>query len=290
MAVSGGVDSVVLLDVLASKFNTQNSVFQFIVAHFDHGIRVGSEGDRLFVEKLASKYGLKFEYRREELGKNASEEIARIRRYVFLRDVAGRYGAKKIITAHHKDDSVETAVFNILRGTGWRGVVSLRSGGDILRPFLGFSKERLLDYARNHKLDWSEDETNQSGRYTRNRIRKFLETLSETEKQKIDEVLSGLIGAANELEALSEEVFEHGFNESSNSFDRGFFISLPYKVSCEILVHWLRLANGTYDKKLINLLAVKLKTLKHGSKVDINKNLFFEISGELISLKSRSPV
>ena len=76
VAVSGGVDSVALLDMLARL-----SDHELIVAHFDHGIRSDSAEDALFVSGLAEQYGLPFEMRREELGSNASEDLARTRRY-----------------------------------------------------------------------------------------------------------------------------------------------------------------------------------------------------------------
>ena len=85
LAVSGGVDSVVLLDMVVQGLMKSDQV---IVAHFDHGIRPESADDAAFVKSLADKYGLLFETKREELGPDASEELARDRRYVFLRDIA----------------------------------------------------------------------------------------------------------------------------------------------------------------------------------------------------------
>jgi tRNA(Ile)-lysidine synthase len=111
VAVSGGVDSVVLLDHLAG-----HPEYELVVAHFDHGIRDDSREDEAFVRSLAEKYNVPFESKREDLGKQASEELARDRRYAFLRSVAGKHNAQ-IITAHHADDAVETIAINLLRGT-----------------------------------------------------------------------------------------------------------------------------------------------------------------------------
>ena len=111
VAVSGGVDSVVLLDVFSKiKHHT------LVVAHFDHGIRTDSVHDARFVEALAKKHTLTFETLREELGADASEEKARDRRYAFLRSVAKKYDGR-IVTAHHSDDAVETIAINMSRGT-----------------------------------------------------------------------------------------------------------------------------------------------------------------------------
>lgn len=167
IAVSGGVDSVVMLDVLTSRYPD----YGWIVAHVDHGMRADSAADARFVAGLAARYGLKFEQQTLSLGSKAGETEARKKRYEFLRIVAKNNQAKNIITAHHADDVVETVALNVLRGTGWRGVCSLRSSGDILRPMLGIYKKDILNYAQSKKLEWCEDFSNLDRRYLRNRIR-----------------------------------------------------------------------------------------------------------------------
>lgn len=171
VAVSGGVDSVVLLDLLAnSQFPTLN--LRLIVAHFDHGIRDDSAQDARFVADLAHQYGMQFETKREQLGAGASEDVARKRRYAFLRSVAEKYDAP-IVTAHHMNDCAETIAINLLRGTGWRGVAVLASD-DIVRPLLGRTKTEIIAYAKKHQLKWREDSTNASDAYLRNRLRPLL--------------------------------------------------------------------------------------------------------------------
>lgn len=174
VAVSGGVDSVVLLDMLASGKHGQH---ELIVAHFDHGIRPDSMDDATFVRQLAAAYELPFETKREELGPNASEELARNRRYAFLRSIAKKHGAK-IVTAHHGDDLVETIAINLLRGTGWRGIGVLDSP-DIERPLLDMRKAEMLRYAKSHQLSWREDSTNSDVRYLRNDVRHRLADIGD---------------------------------------------------------------------------------------------------------------
>ncbi len=163
VAVSGGVDSVVLLDILASQPG-----LELVVAHFDHGIRPESGIDAIFVAGLAKKYGLVLETRREELGPDTSEDKARSRRYKFLREVADKHEAR-LITAHHADDVVETIAINLTRGTGWRGLAVLDS--DIERLLTSLTKAEIIDYARVRGLQWREDSTNAEDKYLRNRIR-----------------------------------------------------------------------------------------------------------------------
>ncbi len=164
VAVSGGVDSVVLLDMLVK------SEHKLIVAHVEHGIRGDdSAADARFVEALAKKYQLPFVAKSLKLGPKASEERARNARYEFLFAQAKKHGAE-LVTAHHADDVVETIALNLTRGTGWRGLAVLERSG-ITRPLLALSKAQVYDYALRHGLEWVEDETNRTDAYLRNRLR-----------------------------------------------------------------------------------------------------------------------
>lgn len=170
VALSGGVDSVVLLHMLVEARE-----HEIVVAHFDHGVRPDSAADARFVEQLATGYGLVYETRREELGTQSSEELARERRYAFLHDVAERHDAK-LVTAHHMGDVVETVALNISRGTRWKGLAGM-SDERVWRPLINRTKSELIAYALEHRLEWCEDETNRQNDYTRNRLRKQLAVL-----------------------------------------------------------------------------------------------------------------
>lgn len=179
VAVSGGVDSVVLLHKLVSAGD-----HEIVVAHFDHGIRPESDADARFVAGLAKQYNLTFESKREELGEKASEAVARERRYAFLRLVAEKHDAT-IVTAHHADDVVETVAINLTRGTGWRGLAVLDTPM-IVRPMLGLTKDEIYNYALLYQLEWVEDETNATDTYLRNRLRRRLRTgLLEQDRDKL---------------------------------------------------------------------------------------------------------
>jgi tRNA(Ile)-lysidine synthase len=168
-AVSGGVDSVVLLSLLA-----QISDLKLIVAHFDHGIRPESADDAAFVAQLATEYRLEYRSEKGRLGADADEALAREARYDFLQRVKDEFAADAIVTAHHQDDVVETMVINLLRGTGWKGLCSLRSTSEVKRPLLAVKKQEIKAYARGRHLEWREDSTNQSDVYLRNRVRKYV--------------------------------------------------------------------------------------------------------------------
>jgi tRNA(Ile)-lysidine synthase len=201
VAVSGGVDSVALLDMLAKQGG-----HELVVAHFDHGIRPESDGDARFVEGLAHKYNLPFELRREELGKDASEEVARDRRYAFLRELAKKHRAE-IVTAHHLDDLVETIVINIERGTGWRGLAVLNAG-DISRPLLQKTKLDIYTYALTHGLEWVEDETNLTYTYHRNQVRRRMYGLSLDSKQRLFNLRAKQAGLSSEIDSEAAHLNE----------------------------------------------------------------------------------
>lgn len=200
LAVSGGVDSVVLLDILAN-----DTSYDLAVAHFDHGIRPDSADDARFVRALVEeKYHLPFFLRREELGRDASEELARSHRYSFLRDVARKTNTR-LVTAHHRDDLVETVAINILRGTGWRGLAAL-SADDIVRPLLDTSKSELLAYALAHRLEWAEDSTNASAKYLRNRLRRSLRSLDPAARQKVAELRGEQVSLRDQIDSETDRL------------------------------------------------------------------------------------
>jgi len=226
VAVSGGVDSVVLLNMLANgEFGMARD--GLIVAHFDHGIRQESAGDAEFVGRLAARYGLPFEMKREELGPNASEELARDRRYEFLRELAKKYGAK-IITAHHADDVIETIAINSIRGTGWRGLAVLDSP-DIWRPLLAYEKSSLYDYARHHHLEWREDATNSDTKYLRNEVRQKLAVMSPEAKEMLLNYHTRQLFLRKEVDTEIQKLLQ------VQPYSRYFLIMLPHSVAIEVL-------------------------------------------------------
>lgn len=165
LAISGGVDSVVLLDIFSQRKHPS------VVAHVDHGIRgEESAADARFVEALAKQYNLPFVSIALHLPADASEEQARNARYEFLFNEAKKYKAT-VVTAHHRDDAVETVALNITRGTGWRGLAVLNREG-IHRPLIELTKQQLYTYAIKQRLEWVEDATNTQDVYLRNRLRR----------------------------------------------------------------------------------------------------------------------
>lgn len=288
VAVSGGVDSVVLLDLLAnnslpnSRLISQNS--KLIIAHFDHGIREESGDDAKFVKDLAEKYGLPFELGRANLGKNASEAEAREARYNFLRQCCKKYNAS-IITAHHQDDLIETIIINLIRGTSWRGLASLESEsihGDIkiIRPLLFISKNQILEYAKNNNLTWVEDVTNQDIKYLRNYVRlQLVPKMLIKDPQAIEKLLKVYHLTVN----LKQEIFKelqllttnHKPQTTNYQLPRYQLIMWPEEVAREVIYTVLtQLDNNWHPTNMqIEKALIFIKTAQPGKILQISSPL-----------------
>ena len=270
VAVSGGVDSVVLLDILV-----KSSQYGLVVAHFDHGIRDDSADDARFVKGLADSYGLPFEMRREELGANAGEELARTRRYEFLQQAVDKHEAAWIATAHHMNDIAETIAINLTRGTGWRGLAVLNRN-DVIRPLLNMTKKEIIEYALQHNLEWCEDSTNQSDTYLRNRLRRKI----------TDEALvRALADLRNKQVALKDQVYEELMNVIGYlppPYSRYFFSQIE-EVSATECLQMLTFARLTRPQTERLLLAIK--TQKPGSKYDAGAGIKVHFTTRHFSLE-----
>lgn len=264
VAVSGGVDSVVLLDLLSK------TKAKLVVAHFDHGIRHNSAEDAAFVRALSAQYGCSYEEERAELGEDASEEQARKARYAFLQKITNKYGATAVVTAHHQDDVIETSVINIMRGTGRHGLTSLKSRQGMYRPLLGFPKSDLLAYAAEKGLQWREDQTNTDTKYLRNKVR--LEILPKmTPEQRVEwlQILHKAAELNEKLDAELQGALRRGLHKGSPILRRKWFIMLPHIVAKEVLIVILRqIGAQDIDKKTIERMTVQIKVLPHGKVIE----------------------
>jgi len=173
VAVSGGLDSIVLLHLLYKM------EMNCIVAHCNFRLRgEDSDGDEVFVGKLAEKYGFPFcttafdttEYAKE---KTVSIEMAaRDLRYEWFEGIRQANQCEYILTAHHADDVVETVLINLARGTGIHGLTGIKAKKDrLIRPLLPFSRDELKSFAQENGLNYREDYTNAQTDFVRNKIR-----------------------------------------------------------------------------------------------------------------------
>ena len=173
VAVSGGVDSVVLLHTLRQQLPDT----KLIVAHVNYHLREESDADESFVRDLAEKYHAIFEHTSwSKVSDIGVEKQARDFRYQFFEQLAKKYHTQTVVVAHHADDQAETVLLKLIRG----GQLSQLSGmhtknRQIIRPFLLITKQELIHYAQENNLHWQEDKTNQDATYTpRNYLRQVI--------------------------------------------------------------------------------------------------------------------
>ncbi len=176
VGVSGGVDSMVLLDVLG------HLVAECVVVHCDHGLRDESAADAQFVATQAAQRGCRYVGRRCPVAALARqngvsiEEAGRTARYALYAQVAADAGAAIVALGHHRDDQAETVLMHLLRGSGssgLRGMQALRDG-TYLRPLLDVSRAEIAAYAQENDIPFREDLSNADWRFLRNRVRGHL--------------------------------------------------------------------------------------------------------------------
>lgn len=199
VALSGGLDSVVLLHLL--RFGVPHLELSLVAAHFDHRMRAGSATDAEWVAGLCRAWEVPVvqAVAREPL---RSEAQARTARYAFLRAAAHRRAISCVATGHHADDQAETVLFRIIRGTGIAGLAGIpERRGVLIRPLLPYHRAELARYAAGSHLRWREDPTNRLLHYARNRLRHDV-------LPRIEAISSGTVAALNRLAEDAREVEE----------------------------------------------------------------------------------
>lgn len=217
VGVSGGADSVALLDILVRLDLGLN----LIVAHLNHSLRgEESDGDEAFVEELASRYGHPCVVRRVDVASLAAaerlslEDAGRRARYAFFAETANEFGAAAIAVAHHRDDQAETVLMRLLRGAGGSGLSGMAGwSGRIRRPLLRVSRADLELYLQDRGLVWRNDSSNSDTDFLRNSIRHELIPFLSRYNPKVSERLA----ATAEILACDEELLEQ---VTASAFDR----------------------------------------------------------------------
>jgi tRNA(Ile)-lysidine synthase len=232
LAVSGGVDSVVLFDLI------KRAGFSFSIAHCNFQLR-GSESVRdeffvsslkgateIFVKKFAtSDYAIEH--------KIAIQEAARKLRYDWFADLIDELHTKidkqiLLVTAHHGDDNIETVLMNFFRGTGilgMRGILPFQSERSLIRPLLIFRKEQLIAYANENHLQFVEDVSNESDKYTRNFFRNQLIPQIQSIFPEAEKNILGNIERLNEVANIYQEAIVGKLNKLCEQ--RGAEVHIP---------------------------------------------------------------
>ena len=256
VAVSGGPDSVCLLDLL-NTYRCDLDI-ELVAAHFDHRLRPGEdEAETRFVEDLASSMGLSFEAGRADPGmdrQNGSlEENARDARYRFLEQVRQMYGAHKIAVGHNLNDQAETVLMRLLRGSGPSGLAGIPPvrEGCIIRPLIEVRRDEIESYLELRGLGYMTDSSNLERGYLRNRLRlDLLPRLKEYQPRIVER-----LGRTAEIMRMDEEWLDakagDWLGREADSGPQGdvrvplpLFLGLDEAIRSRVVRRALRMAGG----------------------------------------------
>ena len=216
VALSGGLDSTVLLDLL------RRTDLEVAAVHIDHQLRPSSTEDAAFCRRLAATWGVPLVVEPLDVAhRGSTQENARIQRYAAIARVAQRLGLDTVVTAHHADDALETALLNFRRGTSARGLSALVAPTrapipswpdlELVRPLASTSRDQIRAYAAQQGLDWHVDPTNEECDYQRNRLRHDVLpglTADGAYLAPMLETLQNLASEAQTLEAIASHHFD----------------------------------------------------------------------------------
>jgi tRNA(Ile)-lysidine synthase len=202
LAVSGGIDSVVLCELC------KQAGYRFVIAHCNFTLRgEESERDANFVRDLAKGYDVPFYIKAFDTkdyattNKLSIQEAARALRYAWFKELN-----KLVVTAHHLDDNIETMLMHFFRGTGIHGLRGmLPKQGAVVRPLLFAHKQELTYFAQEHTLVWVEDSSNQQDKYTRNYFRNQVIPLVHTMYPEVENNLAANLRRFSDMEMLCDQ-------------------------------------------------------------------------------------
>lgn len=278
LAVSGGVDSMALLAMYKQA--------DIVVAHVDHGTRKSSAEDADFVRQKCQELGVKFYETKLELGEGVSEELARKKRYEFLKTIQEKEGGT-LCTAHHLDDVLESIAINLIRGTGWRGLTPFY-GDELVRPFIisKMWKRDVLKFAGEQKICFRQDPTNYEIDYLRNRVRERMNELDKTARADI----VNLFEKQNELRGKIEKLVTELAKQTvvgKNFHKKELFLTADEKVAIEVLREICLMHGYSLTRKQLGDFLLAIKTYAPHKKFNLPKNHFVTILKNYIMFEEK---
>ena len=219
LAVSGGPDSISMLDILYKIQQDKKMNFEIVVAHVNHMIREEAIEDAKYVQDFCEKRNIEFYLKSIDVKKIANnnkigtEEAGRKERYKFFDELAEKINANKIAIAHNKNDSVETVFMHILRGSGINGLKGIEpKRGIYIRPLIDCEREEIEEYCVENNLEPRIDKTNFDNIYTRNKIRNVVIPYVKKEfNQNIVETINRLSKLVTEEEDYMEKQVKQAY-------------------------------------------------------------------------------
>ena len=235
VGVSGGPDSLALLNILMNLKKQEKLKIEIIVCHINHGLRKEAEEEQIRVERFCNMNDIPCYTKKvkiKEIAENnriGTEEAGRNVRYAFFYEIADKEKANKIATAHTANDNAETVLMNIIRGSGIAGLKGIeRKRNNVIRPLIECSREKIEEYCKKNDLHPSIDQSNFENIYTRNKVRNLLipyikENFNPNIVQSINR-LSSL--AAQENEYIQKQVKQNYFELLEEKSDTQISLNL----------------------------------------------------------------
>jgi tRNA(Ile)-lysidine synthase len=221
LAVSGGLDSVVMADLFAkAKFN-------FAIAHCNFGLRAEeSDEDEIFVKKLAQKYKVPF-YNKTfqtsayaEAQRVSTQMAARELRYAWFAELLEQQKLQYVATAQHLNDSIETLLLNLSKGAGLAGFHGiLPKRGQIIRPILFANRDEIYDYLVENQLIWREDSSNESSKYQRNMLRHQVVPVLKQLNPSLEQSIERSIDIMRDVETHWQQCYEQFLTQNISKTD-----------------------------------------------------------------------
>lgn len=222
VGVSGGPDSMALLNSLINIKQTSNIKFDIVVAHINHMIRTEAEEETKYVQAFCKEKNIECFVKREkveEIAKNdkiGTEEAGRKVRYSFFDEVAKKVNANKIATAHNANDNAETVLMNIIRGSGTSGLKGIEPirENKYIRALIECTRSEIEEYCEEQRLKPKIDKSNMENIYTRNKIRNLLiPYIKENFNPNIITSLNRLSALASSENIFIEKKVEESYKE-----------------------------------------------------------------------------
>ncbi len=285
VAVSGGLDSMVLLHIL--KALEKELKLDLIVAHLNHMIRKNAIRDENFVLEECRKLGMRVFTERIDVPKIAEskklslEATAREIRYEFLRRIKNDVKGDLIATAHHLNDLIETMLYRLVRGTGPFGMISMRPRyNDLIRPLLFIPRSEIEAFAREHEIRYVEDETNTDTSITRNFIRHVIIPKIEELNPSYEKAFLRLWKILRDLEEFVKIEINEVYRRSVRYLRNGLDFEIPQ--NRYLLSEFLRIATEEMLNKLPE--RVKVESVIENLEKDSFKVIFWKDFGVWKSL------
>ena len=274
LALSGGVDSMVLFSML------QNAGFNIVIAHVNHNKRDEAVIEEEYIRNLAKENNIALEVLSYHHEKDNFQAEAHNSRYEFFYEVAIKYNASSIITAHHYIDNLETIIMNLIRGSNIYGYAGIKdyvlfNKIPVIRPLIDVSKNDLYQYAKENNVTYFEDSSNSSDDYLRNRIRHHVIPLLQQENPNLGSSVKNYSTQLHEAFSYIRGQSIAFLEENDNKIDLSVFNKLAL-IQKKDIINYICDCNGilSNDNKICDILNL-IENTKPNLTYDLNSDYQF---------------